>query len=82
MDDQLTGQASTGVAGLDDVLNGGLTKGRLFLLEGHPGTGKTTIGLQFLLAGREAGELEAPTKNWPASCRPPFGLFRHPPAAP
>ncbi|WP_424683542.1 ATPase domain-containing protein [Frateuria sp. YIM B11624] len=56
MDDHLTGQASTGVAGLDDVLNGGLTKGRLFLLEGHPGTGKTTIGLQFLLAGRDAGE--------------------------
>jgi circadian clock protein KaiC len=49
-------QASTGVAGLDDVLNGGLTKGRLFLLEGQPGTGKTTIGLQFLLAGRDAGE--------------------------
>jgi circadian clock protein KaiC len=45
-----------GVPGLDDVLNGGLTKGRLFLLEGNPGTGKTTIGLQFLLAGREAGE--------------------------
>lgn len=45
-----------GVAGLDDVLNGGLSRGRLFLLEGSPGTGKTTIGLQFLLAGRDAGE--------------------------
>ena len=56
MDHQPTEQASTGVAGLDDVLNGGLTRGRLFLLEGHPGTGKTTVGLQFLLAGRDAGE--------------------------
>ena len=50
------GQASLGVAGLDDVLNGGLARGRLFLLEGSPGTGKTTIGLQFLLAGRDRGE--------------------------
>ncbi|UGB39817.1 ATPase domain-containing protein [Frateuria soli] len=49
-------QASLGVAGLDDVLSGGLTRGCLFLLEGSPGTGKTTLGLQFLLAGREAGE--------------------------
>jgi circadian clock protein KaiC len=56
LDHPLTEQASTGVAGLDDVLNGGLTRGRLFLLEGQPGTGKTTIGLQFLLAGRDAGE--------------------------
>lgn len=56
MNDRLTEQASLGVAGLDDILNGGLTKGCLFLLEGTPGTGKTTLGLQFLLAGREAGE--------------------------
>ncbi|HEV2538677.1 MAG TPA: ATPase domain-containing protein [Frateuria sp.] len=49
-------QASLGVTGLDDVLNGGFSRGRLFLLEGSPGTGKTTIGLQFLLAGRDAGE--------------------------
>ncbi|MBP1474086.1 hypothetical protein J7I44_07230 [Frateuria sp. MAH-13] len=56
MNDLLTEQASLGVAGLDDVLNGGLTKGCLFLLEGSPGTGKTTLGLQFLLAGRDAGE--------------------------
>jgi circadian clock protein KaiC len=45
-----------GVTGLDDIMNGGLSKGRLFLLEGSPGTGKTTIGLQFLLAGRDAKE--------------------------
>ncbi|KAE8753739.1 AAA family ATPase [Paraburkholderia madseniana] len=48
--------ARTGVPGLDDVLTGGLTQGNLFLLEGEPGTGKTTIALRFLLAGAEAGE--------------------------
>src|ERR1700761_4654254 len=49
-------RASTGVAGLDEVLGGGLARNRLHLLEGSPGTGKTTIALQFLLAGAEAGE--------------------------
>ena len=48
--------ASTGVEGLDDILNGGLPRGRLFLLQGDPGVGKTTIGLRFLLAGAKAGE--------------------------
>jgi circadian clock protein KaiC len=43
-------KASTGVAGLDEILGGGLSRGHAFLLEGSPGTGKTTIGLQFLLA--------------------------------
>jgi circadian clock protein KaiC len=46
----------TGVAGLDDVLGGGLACERCFLLEGNPGTGKTTIAMQFLLEGRAAGE--------------------------
>ncbi|MEJ5976676.1 ATPase domain-containing protein [Novosphingobium sp. PS1R-30] len=45
----------TGVAGLDDILAGGFAPGRLYLLEGSPGTGKTTIATQFLLAGVEAG---------------------------
>lgn len=49
-------RASTGVAGLDDVLGGGLARHRLHLLEGSPGTGKTTIALQFLMAGAAAGE--------------------------
>lgn len=49
-------QAATGVAGLDDVLGGGLTRGRVFLLEGSPGTGKTTVALEFLLAGAALGE--------------------------
>lgn len=47
---------STGIAGLDDVLGGGLAHGRLFLVEGSPGAGKTTIATQFLVAGAAAGE--------------------------
>lgn len=47
---------ATGVSGLDEILAGGLSKGRLFLVEGSPGTGKTTLASQFLLAGAEAGE--------------------------
>jgi circadian clock protein KaiC len=48
--------ARTGVPGLDDVLSGGFASGHVFLLEGEPGTGKTTIALRFLLEGAEAGE--------------------------
>ena len=51
-----TNKAGTGVAGLDDITAGGFTRGRLYLLEGSPGTGKTTIASQFLMAGAEAGE--------------------------
>ncbi|HUP06476.1 MAG TPA: ATPase domain-containing protein [Caldimonas sp.] len=47
---------STGVPGLDTILGGGLTPHRVYLLEGTPGTGKTTFGLRFLLAGVELGE--------------------------
>lgn len=49
-------RTKTGIAGLDHILMGGLVTNRLFLIEGDPGAGKTTLGLQFLLAGREAGE--------------------------
>src|ERR1700749_3940783 len=49
-------RASTGVAGLDDILDGGLARNRLHLLEGSPGTGKTTIALHFLMAGAAVGE--------------------------
>ncbi len=49
-------QARTGIEGLDDVLGGGLERGRAFLLEGAPGTGKTTVATQFLIAGAEAAE--------------------------
>ncbi len=46
----------SGIAGLDDILHGGLPKGHIYLLEGDPGTGKTTLAMQFLLAGAAAGE--------------------------
>jgi circadian clock protein KaiC len=49
-------RASTGIAGLDLILGGGVARNRLHLIEGTPGTGKTTVALQFLLAGERAGE--------------------------
>ena len=48
--------ASTGIAGLDEVLAGGLPRDRLFLIEGDPGVGKTTLALHFMRAGVAAGE--------------------------
>lgn len=50
-------KASSGIAGLDEILCGGWARNRLHLLEGTPGTGKTTIALQFLMAGAEADEI-------------------------
>ena len=47
---------STGVTGLDDILRGGLTPCRIYLIEGNPGSGKTTLALQFLLDGVRRGE--------------------------
>jgi circadian clock protein KaiC len=47
---------STGVPGLDNILGGGFPSHRLYLIQGDPGTGKTTLALQFLLEGRRAGE--------------------------
>ena len=46
----------SGVLGLDDVLAGGFTRNRLYLVEGAPGAGKTTLALQFLLEGLRQGE--------------------------
>jgi circadian clock protein KaiC len=54
---ELLPRAATGITGLDEVLGGGLARNRLHLVEGSPGTGKTTIALQFLLAGADAGEV-------------------------
>ncbi|MGD0527838.1 MAG: ATPase domain-containing protein [Polyangiaceae bacterium] len=51
-----TSKVPFGIDGLDDVLRGGLPRGRLFLLKGNPGVGKTTLALQFLLEGARAGE--------------------------
>ena len=50
------GDARIGIAGLDDVLGGGLERARTFLVEGSPGTGKTTIAMQFLITGAALGE--------------------------
>src|SRR6516165_4607772 len=47
---------STGIAGLNDILHGGLAKGFLYLVEGSPGAGKTTMALQFLIEGAQNGE--------------------------
>lgn len=49
-------KARLGVAGLDNILVGGLARGHLYLMEGSPGTGKTTIALKFLLEGHAKGE--------------------------
>jgi circadian clock protein KaiC len=53
---ETSGKAELGVKGLDDITAGGLARGRLYLLEGSPGTGKTTIATQFLMAGAARGE--------------------------
>lgn len=52
----LSARCSTGTPGLDAVLQGGLPIGHLYLLEGQPGSGKTTLSLQFLLEGVRQGE--------------------------
>src|ERR1700710_1741971 len=52
----IAGKAKTGIWGLDNILSGGFSRGHVFLVEGAPGTGKTTIALQFLLEGAQAGE--------------------------
>ena len=49
-------RASTGVDGLDEILGGGLTRNRVYLVEGTPGTGKTTFALRFLIEGAAHGE--------------------------
>lgn len=52
----LPAKASTGIAGLDTILNGGFPPHWIYLVQGAPGTGKTTLGLQFLLEGLRLGE--------------------------
>src|SRR5437762_3158583 len=48
--------AATGIPGLDLILSGGFPRDRLFLIQGDPGVGKTTLAIQFLLEGRARGE--------------------------
>ncbi|AOB32749.1 circadian clock protein KaiC [Bordetella sp. H567] len=54
--DKNISRISTGSDGLDDILAGGLDRYRMYLYEGNPGTGKTTIAMQFLLEGARQGE--------------------------
>ena len=56
MPDTSPSNVATGAPGLDDILAGGLPPGRFYLVEGDPGTGKTTLALQFLLEGARRGE--------------------------
>jgi circadian clock protein KaiC len=51
-----TTKVPTGISGLDEILGGGLPPRRLYLIQGAPGCGKTTLALQFLLTGARAGE--------------------------
>ena len=46
----------TGTPGLDEILGGGLPANRIYLIQGNPGVGKTTLALQFLLEGKRRGE--------------------------
>jgi predicted ATP-dependent serine protease len=64
-------RVSTGIPGLDDVLGGGLDPERLYLIEGEPGTGKTTLALQFLLEGAYGVVKRVSTSR----CRRPSGNF-------
>lgn len=54
--DTLDSRAETGILGLDHVLSGGFVRRRMYLLEGSPGAGKTTVSLQFLIEGARNGE--------------------------
>src|SRR3954467_10807980 len=54
--DALDGVATTGIPGLDYIVRGGLPRNRMYLVQGDPGSGKTTMGLQFLLEGKKRGE--------------------------
>ena len=56
MEQRVTSRAPSGIPGLDDILQGGFAADRLYLIEGAPGVGKTTLAIQFLLEGVRIGE--------------------------
>src|SRR5688500_2182029 len=49
-------RVSMGIKGLDSIIEGGLPENHIYLVEGEPGTGKTTVALQFLFEGIKNGE--------------------------
>jgi circadian clock protein KaiC len=49
-------RCTVGIDGLDDVLGGGVPRNRIYLVQGDPGVGKTTLALQFLLEGARVGK--------------------------
>ncbi len=55
--DSASSKLATGIQGLDDILQGGFTANRVYLVEGEPGAGKTTLALQFLMEGVRLGEV-------------------------
>ena len=80
----MTQRVSTGVKGLDKLVQGGVPKGSVVLVSGAPGTGKTILGMQFLEAGLRKGEKcayvtieEPPEKIMNQAAQ--FGFFRKPP---
>ena len=56
MNQRVLQRTATGIAGLDDILCGGLASHRMYLLDGTPGVGKTTLAMQFLMEGARRGE--------------------------
>src|SRR5689334_14325982 len=56
MNSPIVERCSMGVAGLDAILDGGLPARRLYLIQGDPGVGKTTLAMQFLMEGAKRGE--------------------------
>lgn len=54
--DKSAARMDTGVEGLDEILYGGFPSGQMYLLEGDPGTGKTTLAMQFIISGSRRGE--------------------------
>ena len=63
----------TGIPEFDRVLRGGLAKGRVHLLEGSPGTGKTTIAMQFLLEGVKRTSIQPRSNSGRPSGSPMLG---------
>src|SRR5262245_54751997 len=55
-DDAKSPIAASGIGGLDEILNGGFVRNRVYLVEGMPGSGKTTLAMQYLLHGARQGE--------------------------